>query len=493
MNRAGAGTGAGGRQGAYLAGLLGMVFLLAPRMVDVGGFIDSDEAFSVLLAQQDFSAFASGAIADRPHPPLHIFLLYLIAHLHLDTVLLGRVLGIAGSAAGFFLLARMALRETKSAAIAIAVLLVFSFSDFFVYRSMTIRPYSIIIPLGCVQLYYFVSMLHQTRTSGRQVPAGAAALRWWLASSVLLMSAQYLSVPVTVTEFLILAAFVERHALLRALAVLAVAATGLATWYYLGSMSAPSLTATWWATAKPGAREFVYTLLTFFGAAPASAMWLGGLFALIYLNALRKWRLLENHELALAAVVLAPLAAVFTLSLLGPLNIFAQRQLIVPALALVVLTCSLTRLLQRWPQRICLLLIVAWAAASLPMGLPRFSKPPFGQMAGALALRGIEQVYSTEWESAGLRYYAGSRFDVTALSEQGRAVVEKVDSTTGFVCRPDKCALIARTIRSSGMRMCGQRIEWNMINYAFSAQVLVFFPAARLRPAEECAGDFLPN
>jgi hypothetical protein len=490
-----AGAGASGRQGVYLylTGLLGMVFLLAPRMVDVGGFIDSDEAFSVLLAQQDFSIFASGAIADRPHPPLHIFLMYLIAHLHLDTALLGRVLGIAGSAAGFFLLARMALRETKSAAISIAVLLVFALSDFFVYRSMTIRPYSIIIPLGCAQLYFFVSMLHQARDLGRKVPAGAAALRWWLASSVLLMSTQYLSVPVTGTEFLILAAFVERHALLRALAVLAGAATCLAAWYYLGSMSGPSLTATWWATGKPGAREFVYNLLTFFGSAPVSAMWLGMLLTLIYLNALRKWRLLETYELALAAVVLAPLVAVFTLSLLGPLNIFAQRQLIVPALALVVLTCSLTRLLQRGPQWSCLFLIVVWAAASLPMGLPRFSKPPFGQITDALAARGIQKVYSTKWELTGLRYYAGSRFDVTALSEQGGAIVGKFDRTTGFVCRPNKCALIARAIRSSGMRMCGQRIEWNMINYAFSAQVLVFFPAALLRPAEECAGDFLPN
>lgn len=472
-----------------LAGLLGALALLAPRMLDGGRIIDSDEAFSVLLAGQDFGSFMRGAIADRPHPPLHVFLLYLIARLPFDTALLGRWFGIVASGAGFALLARMAFQQTRSVAVAACVLLVFAFSDFFIYRSMAIRPYPLIIALGCAQLYCFVALLEQPSVKGRPFPL---PLRWWLACSVLLMSTQYLSLPVTGVEWLILATVLERQALMRSLAVLAAGAAGLALWYYLGSLHAASLAATWWATAKPDIRQLVFVALTFFGSAPLSAMWLGALFVLIFGNAVLQWRRLAPYELALFVVALAPLAAVFALSLFGPLNLFAQRQLIVPALALIVLTCSLTRLLPRAPQWICLCLIVAWAAASLPMGLPRHAKPPFGPMADSLAARGIRQVYSTEWELSGLRYYAASRFAVTALTQQHtqqQAILP--DGNTAFVCRPQKCAPLAPAMRA--VPMCGRRIDWNMINYAYSAQVLVFFPAARLHPGEPCGSDVTPD
>ena len=469
----------------------GILLLILPRMIDINNFVDSDEAFSILLARQNFGDFMTGAIEDRPHPPLHVLMLFVIAHLHLDTALFGRVFGIAGSIAGFFILARVVFRTTASMPVAIAVLLVFAFSDFFLYRSTTIRPYSIIIPLGCVQLYFFVSMLREATTVSRKLSISHSGLRWWTVSSVFLMWAQYLSVPVTGTEFLILALFLDRAAIVRIIAVLAAAALGLAFWYYLGSVNAPSLTETWWATHRPGAREFIYTVLTFFGAAPVSAMWLGALFAFIYANALFKWRFLERFEMALAAVVFVPLVAIFLLSALGPLNVFAQRHFIIPALALVVLTCSLTRLMHRGIQWVCLSLIVAWAASSLPLGLPRFSKPPFEEIVASLAARDIKRVYTTGWEFHGLSYYAGSKFDVRTLAPPMSAAAVPIDDNTGFVCRPGKCRSIFDAVGSSGIRVCGRSVKWNMRNYVLSEELWFFFPATKLRAGEICNEEFL--
>ncbi|MEO8408548.1 MAG: hypothetical protein ABI476_08985, partial [Oxalobacteraceae bacterium] len=123
------------RERAYFTWSIGILLLILPRMIDVNSFVDSDEAFSILLARQNFGDFVTGAIGDRPHPPLHVFLLFIIAHLHLDTALFGRVFGIAGSIAGFFILSRMVFKKTASMTVAMAVLLVFAFSDFFLYRS----------------------------------------------------------------------------------------------------------------------------------------------------------------------------------------------------------------------------------------------------------------------------------------------------------------------------------------------------------------------
>jgi len=473
--------------------LLGMLLLLLPRLIDVNAYIDSDEASSVLLASNHFGDFIAKALKDRPHPPLHVLFLHTLAQLRLDTALLGRLVGIAGSIAGFGLMARMILRETTSTVIMISSMLMFAFSSYFLYLSTTIRPYSLIIPLGCAQLYFFISMLGAARESGQKISSADARLRGWLIFSILLTCTQYLSVPVTGTEFILLTTVLNRQALVRAIVLPGLAVLALAIWYYLGSLNSPSLTATWWVTEKPDAREYIYTLLTFFGAAPASALWLGAVLALVYLNALRQWRLLTACDGALAAVALVPTLAVFLLSSLGPLNIFAQRQLIVPAVALVVLTCALTRLMRRPWQMSCLVLIVAWAASSLPMGLPRYSKPPLAQMAASFARHGVKLVYTTSWEYSGLRYYGGRRFEVVALSPPLAVPGGEPSGEVGFVCRPGKCDAIASFIRASGLRVCGQRFRWNMVNYALAGEVLVFLPAAAtLRAGDTCDASLLP-
>jgi hypothetical protein len=479
-------------QTTSIACLIGLLILILPRLVDINHFIDSDEAFSILLARHDFTEFAGAAIQDRPHPPLHVFLLFIITHLYLDTALLGRLLGITGSVVGFYFIARMAFRETKSEYVAIAVLLIFAFSNFFLYYSTVIRPYSIIIPLACGQLYFFISMVSDAHACDSKVSISNPALRWWTLFSVLLMCTQYLSIPVTATEFLMILPLMDRQAIMRSVSILSVAVLGLACWYYLGSLNSPSLTEAWWVKEKPSLREFVYLMLLFFGAAPVSVMWLGAVLALVYANALFKWRQLKAFDMALTVVVLAPLGLVFMLSVLGPLNIFAQRQFIAPALALVILTCSLTRLMHRAMQSVCLVLIVVWAASSLPMGLPRFSKPPFDEIAASLAARGVQRVYTTNWEFSGLSFYAGSRFGVTNLSIAKQDLDSKIEPGAGFVCRPDKCLLIYAAIRSSGAHICSRRLRWNMNNYALSQNVLIFFPFTGLRADETCSDEFLP-
>jgi len=234
----------------------------------------------------------------------------------------------------------------------------------------------------------------------------------------------------------------------------------------------------------PARRKRVHFYRTdFFGAAPVSAMWLGALFAFIYANALFKWRFLERFEIALAAVVFVPLVAIFMLSALGPLNIFAQRHFIIPALAFVVLTCSLTRLMHRGVQWICLSLVVAWAASSLPLGLPRFSKPPFDEIVASFVARDIKRVYTTGWEFHGLSYYAGSKIDVITLDPPMSAAAVPIDDNTGFVCRPGKCRSIFDAVRSSGIRVCGQSVKWNMRNYVLSEDLWFFFRLRNCAPA----------
>lgn len=478
-------------KGTSVVWLLGLLILILPRMIDVNHFFDSDEASSLLLARRDLADFVKAAIQDRPHPPLHVFLLFIITHLHLDTALIGRLFGIVGSVAGFYFIVRMTLKETKSEFVAIAVLLIFAFSHFFLYFSTVVRPYSLIIPLGCGQLYFFVSMVRNNAAGSGQISIGNPALRGWTLCSVLLTFTQYLSVPVTGTEFLMILPLLDRKAITRSMLILVVAALGLAYWYYLGSLNTPSLTEAWWVKDKPDLRGLVYIMLLFFGAAPISVTWLGAVLVLVYGNALFKWRLLKAFDVALAAVVLLPVGATFIFSVLGPLNILAQRQLIVPALALVVLTCSLTRFMHRWMQNVCLVLIVVWAASSLPMGLPRFSKPPFDEIAASFAARGVKRVYTTSWEFSGLSLYAGSRFGVTIVPTT-RPGLDEIETDAGFICRPDKCAAIHAAIRSSGARVCSRSLRWNMDNYAFSQTVLMLFPSTSLRPAEICSDAFLP-
>ena len=454
--------------------------------MDLNHYIDSDEAFSVLLARQDWSTFITGAIRDRPHPPLHGMLLYLIGQLHLDIAVCGRILGVSASITGFLLLTRMVWQQTACRMLAATVLLVFGFSSFFVYRSLTIRPYSIIIGLGSVQLYFFMAMLTQASGRNTKIMPGDPALRWWLLSSVLLAGAQYLSAPVTAAQCLMLFACLQREAGKRLIAVFSIAVLALLFWYYLGSVDAPGLTETWWVTAPPGGRQLMFTMLTFFGLAPISALWLAALLAMIYSNAMWHWRALEVSDWALAGVALAPVLAIFIISRLGPLNLFAQRQLMVPALAFVILTCTLTRFMPRMPQWSCLFLIIAWAASSLPMGLPRFSKPPFEAMANVFAAHHVQQVLASSWELPGLRYYARSRFVVTGWPAK-TATAASFTPGTGFVCRPEKCGAVAHAIRHSSVRMCAQALAWNMMNYQLSGQVLFFLPQALLNPGETCA------
>jgi hypothetical protein len=474
------------RHGIHLAWFLAILLLILSRMIDINSFVDSDEAFSILLARHDFLDFTKEALQDRPHPPLHVLLLFIIAHLHLDIALFGRIFGILGSFIGIYLLTRMAFRETRSNAIAITILLVFALSNFFIYRSTVIRPYSIIIPLGCTQLYSFISMMRNAITSGKKISFGSSALRWWVAASMLLMWTQYLSLPITGVQFLILAMLLDRPALIRIMAILATTALGIAGWFYLGSLGVPNLTETWWVTEKPRAIDVGYAMLFFFGVAPISGIWLATLFSLVYANAVFKWRGITRIELALAAVTFVPIAAVFVLSEFGSLNIFAQRHFIVPALAFVVLTCSLTRLLQRWLQLASLFLIVAWSASSLPMGLPRFSKPPLEDIASSFAARGVKRIYTTSWEFHGLLYYAANRFDVRQLPAGLPMPTAEIAPGAGFVCRPDKCRAMADAMRLSGASMCTQRIKWNMVNYVYSQELWVFFPAASLQPKEQC-------
>jgi 4-amino-4-deoxy-L-arabinose transferase-like glycosyltransferase len=408
---------------------------LLARCWQIDWNFDPDEVFSIRLATASFSDMILGAMRDTPHPPLHIFLLYLWSKLFGASEVAARALSVACST-GFLLISWQLLRRWLAHWPALLTLALLAFSPILVLYGQQARPYSLIALLASLNLLAFLRFL-----DAPEPHRGGLA---WAATSALLLYAQYMGV-LFIGICALYGLIVSPRKRLPIVAFGALAAAAIVPW---------ALTAMWGALTgmkdpvpqigwiqAPSAQQFVWFYVSIFGESSLlRGRWvLLGLaaLALVYLvNVLRTRRIVAEHALLIALGIVIP-AAVFLLSVLGDKPVFASRQLLGSAAAFVIVVGLSAATL---PRAVCLAVLgglVAWTIATMPDAFPQRNKAPWFEISDYVESRyGARPFLVDEWWVGFPYSYYRKSGPIVDLDKQPEAI------PTGaalYMCRPQHC------------------------------------------------------
>jgi uncharacterized membrane protein len=408
---------------------------LAARSYQADFDLDRDEILSVNLVSNPFTHAVSRALANTAHPPLHVGLLYVWIKGFGRSEVSVRGLSILLSM-GFLLTAYALLRRFLDTWLALGVLALLAVSPLFVFFGEQARPYSLIALLSAANLLAFVKLLEQ--------PGNRKRVRVWAVTCALLVYAHYLGT--------ILIGFEVAVALLYARLGLTVAYHGLAA----ASLIAPWLLVAMgpklangldpipdisWITV-PGPVDLAWFYVSIFGELPSiRSRWL--LFVLMfagigYAYQIYRQKKLSPEQLLLIAVgILLPVFE-FALSVWGPKPIFIDRQMLVGALAFLVLIGLGLAALPRILALGALMVLLVWTAAAMPSAFPRRTRVPVRDVLTRIHTDyGSELIAAQEtWISGPLAYYRQTG-PVRLLSQ---LTDEEMKDEFLFVCRTMKCS-----------------------------------------------------
>jgi mannosyltransferase len=387
---------------------VGVILLgLAVRLYHADYNFDTDEVFSVRLARAPLPDVIHFALADRPHPPLHIILLHAWISAFGSSELATRCLSVLFSG-GFLLLAYVVLRRFVSSWVAVGSLLMLAVSPYFAFFGEQVRPYALIAFLSAANLLAYLRLMDE--------PARRQRLLVWALTCTLLVYTQYLAVVVIGLE--IVAAELSLNAgRARVLAFGAGAALLISPWA-IAAMSqaalahADPLTQISWISV-PTATDLEWLYVGVFGEA-FRVRWLAGILvilAVMYIGQHIRNRSLPPDQLILLLIAGGLPIICYVLSVWGPKPVFAARQLAAAALCFViVLAVALESVRPRALAAVIIGGLILWSVASLRAALPEIARPPWREIAHAIDARyGSADIYTEEaWISDPLSYYRNS-------------------------------------------------------------------------------------
>ena len=427
-----------GAQFALRYAALGLVLviglLLRCRQIDYS--FDADEVFSIRLATLPFTDMLAGAMADTPHPPLHIILLHLWSGLFGASETAARALSVSLSGA-FLLVAWRLLRRflVQWHWLALGTLAILAVSPLFVLYGQQARPYALITLLAALNLLAFLRFLDGGDWRGR-------GLCWALSCAALLYT-QYMGILLIAVEL----AYVLTTGSARSRQFIGCAALGCVAVlpWALMAMGASiqgfddPLPQVKWMTA-PASTDFAWFYVSIFGEARVLRVrWvllLAALAACLVVRRALARRIAPEHALLVALAVVPPLL-VYLLSVLGDKPLFASRQLLGSALAFVLITGLCAAALPRVLGHVSLAALVAWAAISVHDAFPAHAKPPWREIAAFVGTHYPAQpVLAGDW-------WIETPFDHYARAGRSTPISLYRASNPGapalFLCRATRC------------------------------------------------------
>jgi 4-amino-4-deoxy-L-arabinose transferase-like glycosyltransferase len=409
---------------------------LAARLHEIGYSLDGDEIFSVELVSNQFPDVISRALRDTPHPPLHYFLLYLWIKMLGPSEISIRALSILFSC-GFLLTAYLLLRRFVAAWLALSVLTLMSLSPLLVLYGQQARPYALIAFLSTANLLAFMTVL--------KMPSKRTRVAIWAASCALLVYAQYLALLVVAFQ-IVFALFQFRSERLTIFAYGSLGSAVILPWLIaamgssISSHTDPLSQISWMRAPTPV--SFVTFFISMFGVVPGlRARWLLPLIAVltvIYGCHLVASRKLPADQLILLMVGVGVPTVVYAVSVWGPKNVFAERQLIGAAIAFLT---TIGLCLSTLPRSVAVgfvMILLVWTAAALPKAFTHHRTPPWRDIAAQIDRRygSADIVAQEEFIRLPLAYYRKAGF--VRLSRETKDY-KKGDQLL-FVCRPFECS-----------------------------------------------------
>jgi hypothetical protein len=396
---------------------------------------DMDEVFSIRLATAPFAEMVAGAMRDTPHPPLHIFLLYLWSNVFGGSEIAARALSVACSAV-FLVVSWKLLRRWLDHWPAIGALALLAFSPLLVLYGQQARPYALIAMLASINLLTFLRFLDapETRRSGVL----------WAFTSALLLYAQYMGALFIAVCALYGLLFYPRKRLaifgFGALAVAAIAAWALpAMWSALTGMKDPVPQVNW--IEAPTLQLFVSFFVSIFGESPLLrgrylVLGLVVLAAVYVVNVARKRHIEREHLLLIALGILIP-TGVFLLSALGDKPIFVRRQLLGSAMAFVIVVAlSCATLPRAWCMAV-LGALAAWCVVTMPDAFPQRNKAPWFEVSAYVESKyGARPVLIDEWWVGFPYSYYRKSGPIVDLDKTPEAIPA---GDALYICRPRTC------------------------------------------------------
>jgi len=408
------------------------------RSVEINYNFDGDEVFSARLAAQPFWEMIQQSLADRPHPPLYIFLLFSWERIFGAGEVSVRSLSVLCSA-GFFWAAYLLLRRLMPQGPALGALAILAVSPFFVYYGQQARPYSLIALLSATNLLAFLALL--------DLPDNRRRVIAWSVSCAGLVWAQYFGFLTIAVEIIVLLLTLPRR---DKLILLSAGLLGIATilpWLVaaMGSLVTrgpdPLPHIDW--IEKPAPQALLRFYVGIFGDVPGvRSRWLllplAALGVALYARAIRHG--LSRPALALSGIGVGVPLVVFALSAYGPKPVWVERQLIGPALAFVALFGLWVANCPRWLCGAALLGALAWSGAAVPSVFPEHSKPPWRAVAKYLDIEYPNRpVLAAEWWVAEpLAYYRRLGEVLPVGSQPSQPAL--------LLCRPGRDGGLARNL-----------------------------------------------
>jgi len=429
---------------------------------------DADEVFSVHVARLPFAGMLAGAMADTPHPPLHIVLLHFWCAAFGDSELAARSLSVLLSL-GFLLVAWRLLRRFVGQWPALGALTILAVSPLFVLYGQQARPYALITLLAALNLLAFLRFLDAGDWRGR----GLA----WALSCAALLYAQYMGILFIAVELI----YVLVAGSIRIRQFIACAALGcapilpwalLAMGKSLAGLEDPLPQVDW--MTPPASTDFVWFYVSIFGESQLLRVrWLLLFAALVAALVMRRalaQQIASRHAL-LVALAVAPPLAMYLFSVLGDKPLFASRQLLGAALAFVMVTALCAAALPRKLGHASLLALIAWAATSVHHAFPAHVKPPWREIAEFVDARFPARVTVAQdwWIEVPFAHYSRGHLLPLALRMHDDPAAAML-----LLCRAARCA---HTLEANGLTGRARRVQtWS---WGSSGSLELFEVAAR--------------
>jgi 4-amino-4-deoxy-L-arabinose transferase-like glycosyltransferase len=407
------------------------------RLYQIDHEFNYDEVFSVQAVSGSFAEMLETTLSDRTHPPLYHVTLYFWIRAFGQSEAAVRMLGVLASSLVLLILYKIVLRTAFWPAV--LVLSVCSVSPFFVYYGQWARPYCLVQLFAVLSLYLLLKCQDEPENK-------ICKLFYGLACSALIHT-QYMGVFVLLPQYVALF-FSSSRADKKTLLYGALGMISIVPWILLeGQNLQPSALEEQIGWLKP---PELFDLLNFyvqlFGAYPSvrySTRVFLCIIILIFSAAVFRPQLVNRRTLLLAASLafLGPLIA-FVLSKVGPISVWAERQLIAPAIFFVYLIgLGLAQLRPRLAIGLAGVL-TAWFLFSLPGHIPFITTEPWRIVSSYLERRcpDCDVIAGYEPYIKPLAYY--SRRVVSAWDSYKKDAHQ--NGRIAFICRPINCKRIDR-------------------------------------------------
>lgn len=453
-----------------VSSLLIVIIGVSARLIGIDYSLDGDEVFLAALGALPPYEVLQGALNDRTHGPVYIFLLAIWIRLFGDGEFALRSLSVLFSI-GFLLVVRTIAREWLKQWPGLMFIGMCALGSFFVMYGQQARPYALSLLLCAVSLLYFLRLL-----SGGFDCRNACA--WGVAGALAVWTSYLLVVYMAVQALFLL----KRHPshgfwLLLPAALSFVPIIGwLGIAFGRGRSIVEGFELIRWI-ARPTELDLGLFYVDVIGALPHVPLWLslGLLFLFSFplgacLFGMRLSSTMETtRDLAFRVTGMAvlPVVMVFAASHVMPTSIWATRQLSGPALAMALaMALGFNRVEPRW-AKLGLAVVIIWSVAALPATVPQATKPPWKKILESHAVRSQGAMLLNPVDGyivASVRRYLGEdRLCFMPLESGSAAQSIGLCRPSVGLCRPLRtCDAMVQAARQGGLEIQGEFLyTWN--------------------------------